>query len=289
MKHDRIGIAAVLMTSIIALSAFGGGASLLVSDSAGVGEPMTASETYVFDTESLLDIDFGSILVTDPEPIVLSVGTRFVMNPYFGDLPVPSESGYVRFAGAVSPATEGYGLTSSSAPEVPDLYEGVIRYDGSYHPEDFYFIDGVLTKPGTIEIEIVATSAYIWLEPPNGPSEPSGFLNPITLTIIVEGSELQPLSITSQPPTDPIVERVDMEYVVSSDVPGATVYASCPDGGVEVDGNTINCWFQSPGEYEITVTVSKTGYVTATQTFTVEVVKLLEFELPHFYNTSTLC
>lgn len=97
---------------------------------------------------------------------------------------------------------------------------------------------------------------------------------PMTVT---GGSESPAVSITSDAPTDPIVAGAEAQYAVGTDIEGTVITAGCDYGSVSVSGSTVVYAFDNPGDYEITVTASKDGYVSATQTFTVHVVAKLVF------------
>ena len=73
------------------------------------------------------------------------------------------------------------------------------------------------------------------------------------------------------------MEDIVSQYAVETDVDGATIVAECESGTVEATGNMVSFVFDNPGDYEITVTASKDGYVSATQTFTIHVVAKLVF------------
>ena len=225
----------------------------------------------------------GDVFVLDAETltsstsrIVLETGTYFLFEPSFGELPSP-----VRFCGSVWPAPEGSGLTSTPA-TTPEYLESAYRIVSSYQPEDFFIIEGVLSQPGTYELLVTSGDAYILFSESGGSTEKGGFKDWL-LEIVVEdpgSGDEEPIAITSDPPSEAIVEQTELQYTVESDVADVTVDASSQGGDVWMDGDTVHMIFPSPGEYEITVTVSKSGYTAATQTFTVEVVEELVFASP---------
>ena len=63
-------------------------------------------------------------------------------------------------------------------------------------------------------------------------------------------------------------------YTVQTNVTDCQVLVSGASW-LSVNGNTISGTPTSTGEYDITVTVTKAGYLTATQTFTINVISSL--------------
>ena len=85
------------------------------------------------------------------------------------------------------------------------------------------------------------------------------------------------IDITSSPPTGSIVQYGNFAYTVTTDVSGCTISVSGADW-ISVSGNKLIGTPDQTGDYHITVTASKAGYESDTQSFTVKVISSLGFD-----------
>lgn len=85
------------------------------------------------------------------------------------------------------------------------------------------------------------------------------------------------ISITTSQSDKTITTGNSFSYTVGTSVSGCTVSVSGAPW-LSVSGSTIYGSTNEPGEYDVTVTVSKSGYTSATQTFTLTVVSALGFD-----------
>lgn len=99
----------------------------------------------------------------------------------------------------------------------------------------------------------------------------------IYIVTVTGESGSESLSISSDIGSDPIIESSTYEYQVNVNVAGCEISATAPQGFVDVDGGIVSIGFDSPGQYAVTITVSKDGYESVSETYTVTVVERLEF------------
>lgn len=85
------------------------------------------------------------------------------------------------------------------------------------------------------------------------------------------------INITSSAPTGSIVQYGNFAYTVTTDVSGCTISVSGADW-ISVSGNKLIGTPDQTGDYHITVTASKAGYESDTQSFTVKVISSLGFD-----------
>ena len=113
------------------------------------------------------------------------------------------------------------------------------------------------------------TSAYI----PNYDSTNIAYNAFDATTTIIK--DYPPISITSAQDNVSILAGSDFSYNVTTNILDATISVTGAPW-LTATGNTISGIAGTPGDYNITVSASKTGYETTTQTFTITVVPDLE-------------
>ena len=85
------------------------------------------------------------------------------------------------------------------------------------------------------------------------------------------------IEITSSLPSDlSYFVGEQFTYAVSANVDGCTVSVSGADW-IHVSGMTVTGTPVSPGSYDVTLTVSKSGYTSDTISFTIQVFSNMEF------------
>lgn len=94
-----------------------------------------------------------------------------------------------------------------------------------------------------------------------------------TKTITVKAADVE---ITSSQSDTTISTGTAFSYTVGTNVSGCTISVSGADW-LQVSGNTVYGTPTEAGEYDITITASKSGYSSDTQSFTIKVVSSLSF------------
>ncbi len=93
--------------------------------------------------------------------------------------------------------------------------------------------------------------------------------------IVVKFSEPK-ITITSIPPAAVKVNG-NFSYLVETDVPGCTITVTSAPGWLSANGNLVYGTPAAAGDYSVTITASKAGYVPSTQTFVISVANELVF------------
>ena len=94
-----------------------------------------------------------------------------------------------------------------------------------------------------------------------------------TKTITVQSTDIE---ITSSQGDETISTGTAFSYVVNTNVSGCTISVSGADW-LQVSGNTVYGTPSEAGDFDITITASKSGYTSDTQSFAIKVVSSLSF------------
>lgn len=94
-----------------------------------------------------------------------------------------------------------------------------------------------------------------------------------TKTITVQAADVE---ITSSQGDTTISTGTAFSYVVNTNVSGCTISVSGADW-LQVSGNTVYGTPTEAGDFDITITASRSGYTSDTQSFTIKVVSALSF------------
>lgn len=94
-----------------------------------------------------------------------------------------------------------------------------------------------------------------------------------TKNITVQSADIE---ITSSQSDETISTGTAFSYVVNTNISGCTISVSGADW-IQVSGNTVYGTPTEAGDFDITITASKSGYTSDTQSFTIKVVSSLSF------------
>ena len=94
-----------------------------------------------------------------------------------------------------------------------------------------------------------------------------------TKTITVQSADIE---ITSSHSDETISTGTAFSYVVDTNISGCTISVSGANW-IQVSGNTVYGTPTEAGDFDITITASKSGYTSDTQSFTIKVVSSLSF------------
>lgn len=286
-----ISVMAIMTASLVIVPMITSDDSDAANPASSASSPLT---TFSANAESLRT---GTIYIT--------VGASFYLNCYFDEV-----EGMCSYVDAASNAYSEYGLTISSDWEDPDI-SGTISKAGtitmvidnegnslSDATVTFVFVDPVysvvfngngatttsttVSKGSSCTLPSITKSGYIfngWYTAASGGTfvgnagdtySPSG-----DITLYAHWTAAT-INITSASGATDMVQGKTYSHTVTADVSGCTVTVSGASW-LTVSGYTISGVPPTTGDYNVTVTLSKTGYTSASQSFTIHVAEVLSF------------